>query len=168
MNKPDVKKVKALIMESPIGEYIGEDGADILSQNACCENGLKDGDFLFHKGELEKCFYLIAEGRIALVKERKKKEKRPHILRMLQKGDMVAELSFIDDTPHSASAMALGGVSLFSFKDEDIRPLILKEPQFMFNFMRAIIKRVHSAIAAVGKQQMALSDYISSGGKGRS
>ena len=168
MNKPEIEKVKSLIINSPIGEYIGEKGADILSQNACCENDIKDGDFLFHKGEFERCFYLIAKGRVALVKERKKKDKRPHILRMLQTGDMVAELSFIDDTPHSASAMAFGDVSLFSFKDEDIRPLILKEPQFMFDFMRAIIKRVHSAISAVGKQQMALSDYIASGGKGRS
>jgi CRP-like cAMP-binding protein len=168
MNKPDIEKVKALIMGAPIGEYIGEEGAEILAQNAHCENDLKDGDFLFHKGELEKCFYIIAHGRLALVKERKNKENRPHILRMLEKGDMVAELCFIDDTPHTASAMALGDVSIYSFKDEDMRPLIIEEPQFMFNFMRAVIKRVHGAISAVGKQQSALSDYIATGGKGRS
>lgn len=168
MKKPDAKQVKALIMEAPIGEYIGEAGAQILSQHACCEDDLKDGEFLFHQGEMESCFYIIAKGRVALVKERKKKGKRPHVLHMLEKGDMVAELSFIDDTAHTASAMALGDVSVFSFKDKDMRPLILKEPQFMFDFMRAVIRRVHGAISTIGKQQMALSDYIASGGKGRS
>ena len=167
MNKPNTQEVKELILHSPIGEYIGENGAEILSQVACCEDEIKDGDFLFHQGDLERRFYIIVKGRIALVKERKNKGKRPHTLHLLETGDMVAELSFIDDTPHTASAMALGDVFVFSFKDEDMRPLILKEPQFMFDFMRAIIKRVHAVISAVGKQQMALSDYVVSGGKGR-
>ena len=167
INKPNTQEIKELILHSPIGKYIGENGAEILSKIANCEDELKDGEFLFHEAELERRFYLIVKGRIALVKERKKKGKRPHTLHLLETGDMVAELSFIDDTPHTASAMALGDVLVFSFKDEDMRPLILKEPQFMFNFMRAVIRRVHAVISAVGKQQMALSEYVVSGGKGR-
>jgi hypothetical protein len=37
----------------------------------------------------------------------------------------------------------------------------------MFDFMRAIIKRAHHTVSSIEKQQMALSDYISTGGKGR-
>lgn len=165
MTKLDSKQIKALLMEAPIGQYIGESGAEILSERTDFEYEIKDNDFLFHQGEMTGCFYLITSGHLALVKE--KEAKKPRMLHILDKGDLVAELSFIDDTAHTASVMALGDARVIRFKAEDIRPLIIGEPQFMFNFMRAVIKRVHSTVAAIGNQQMALSDYISSGGKGR-
>ncbi len=167
MNRPDKARVKSLLMDAPIGQYIGEHGAEILAECAYSEYEVADNDFLFHQGDEDQCFYLITSGHIALVKERKNKEKKPRTLHVLDRGDLVGELSFIDDTPHTVSAIALGNSSVICFKDDDIRPLITKEPQFMFDFMRAIIKRVHSTVAAIGKQQMALSDYIASGGKGR-
>jgi CRP-like cAMP-binding protein len=37
------------------------------------------------------CFYIVGEGRLALVKE-KKKDKSPQILHVLEKGDLVGEL----------------------------------------------------------------------------
>ncbi|WP_456380746.1 cyclic nucleotide-binding domain-containing protein [Thiolapillus sp.] len=166
MNKPDIERVRKLILEAPIGKYIGEEGAQILAERACCEELLKDGEFLFHQGDSENSFYIVAEGRLALVKERKK-GKRPRILHVLEKGDLVGELSFIDDTPHTTSVMALGDAAVLRFKAEDIRPLITEHPQMMFDFMRAVIKRVHHTLANIGKQQMALADYISTAGKGR-
>lgn len=167
MKKTDVEQVKKLIMEAPIGQYIGEDGAQILAERADSETTLKDGEFIFHQGETESSFYMLAEGHLALVKE-KKNSSKPNILNVFDKGDLVGELSFIDDTPHSLSCMALGEASVLCFKAEDMRPLITEHPMMMFNFMRAVIKRVHHTVSNIGQQQMALSDYISSGGKGRS
>jgi len=166
-NKPKTKEIKALILEAPIGEYIGDHGAQVLAEHADCEIKIKDNDFLFHHGDLENNFYILSSGRLVYVKERKKKNKQPHVLQILDKGDLVAELSFIDDTPHTTSCMALGDASVICFKADDIRPLITKEPQLMFDFMRAVIKRVHHTVSKISKQQMALSDYISTGGKGR-
>ncbi len=166
MNKPDIERVKQLIEEAPIGKYIGATGAQILAERACCEEPLKNDEFLFHEGDKADSFYLLADGRLAIVKERKK-GKKPRILHVLEKGDLVGELSFIDDTPHTRSVMALGDATVLRFKADDIRPLINDEPQLMFDFMRAIIKRVHLTLANIGKQQMALSEYIASGGKGR-
>ncbi len=166
MNKPDIEHVEKLILDAPIGHYIGKEGARILAERACCERVLKDGEFLFHQGDLEHCLYIVAEGRLAVVKERGKGEK-PRILHVLEKGDLVGELSFIDDTPHIASVMALGDARVLSFKADDIRPLITEHPRVMFDFMRAVIKRVHHTLADIGRQQMALQDYITHGGKGR-
>lgn len=166
-NTPDTEEIKQVILEAPIGEYIGDHGTQVLAENADCEIKIKDNEFLFHNGDLENHFYIISSGRLVYVKERKKKNKQPHVLHILEKGDLVAELSFIDDTPHTTSCMALGDATVICFKADDIRPLIIKEPQFMFDFMRAVIKRVHRTVAEIGKQQMILSDYISSNGKGR-
>lgn len=165
LNTEDIKK---LILEAPIGEYIGDHGAQVLAEHADCEIKIKDNDFLFHHGDLENHFYILSSGRLVYVKERKKKGKEPHVLQILDQGDLIAELSFIDDTPHTTSCMALGDATVICFKAEAIRPLITKEPQFMFDFMRAVIKRVHRTVSRISKQQMALTDYISTGGKGRS
>jgi CRP-like cAMP-binding protein len=166
MKKPDIKQTTQLIMEAPIGQYIGKDGAQILAECACCQVSLKDSEFLFHQGDLENSFYIVTEGRLSLVKERKK-GKEPQVLHVLEKGDLVGELSFIDDTPHIESCMAIGDASVLRFKADDFRPLITEHPRLMFDFMRAIIKRAHHTVSSIEKQQMALSDYISTGGKGR-
>lgn len=167
MNKPDKKQVKDLIMQAPIAKYIGERGAEILAERASGEGEVADNDFLFHEDEMDNSFYMISSGHLALVKERKNKSKKPRTLHVLDVGDLVGELSFIDDTPHTTSVVGLGNAKVICFKAEDIRPLITEEPQLMFDFMRAIIKRVHRTVAFIGKQQLALSDYISTGGKGR-
>ena len=63
--------------------------------------------------------------------------------------------------------MALGDATVFAFKTEDIKHFIHEHPQVMFDFMRAIIKRVHHTVSNISKQQLALAEYISTGGKGR-
>ncbi len=168
MNKPDIDQIYNFILNAPIGQYLGDRGSRIFAERACCAEELKDGDFLFKKGESTTSFYIVAEGRLAAVKLKKKKEKKPHILHILEEGDLVGELSFIDDTHHTSSVIAQGDARVLQFKAKDIRPLILSEPQIMFDFMRAVIKRVHQTVASINTQNMALSDYLATTGKGRS
>ncbi len=161
-NKEYVKNIQ----EAPIGKYIGEEGATILSQCVDSTLSFKLDEFLFHIGEESKSFYLVTKGRFALVQELK--GGKLHFLHVLQKGDLIGELSFIDDTDHIVSVVSLSDQSeVYEFKASCIRPLILSQPEFMFNFMRAIIKRVHHTVRAINRKQKDLSDYISTGGKGR-
>ncbi|MFK5949844.1 MAG: cyclic nucleotide-binding domain-containing protein [Methylococcales bacterium] len=166
MNKPDIKHVSQLLMEAPIGQYIGEDGAKILAKYACDEKQIANNEFLYHEGDNSDCCYFIVEGRLALVKENNKGV-APKIIHILEPRDLVGELSFIDSTPYNDSVMALGDATVLSFKAADIKHLINEYPQVIFDFMRAIIKRVHHTVSNISKQQMALAEYISTGGKGR-
>ncbi len=164
----DISKNKEYIeniLNAPIGQYIKKEGAEILSLCVADELHIKADEFLFHKGDLTQSFYLVTKGRFALVQEMK--NGKLHFLHVLQKGDLLGELSFIDDTPHIVSVMALNDASVYQFKTESIKPLIVSEPMFMFNFMRAIIKRVHHTVRAINRQQKDLTEYIASGGKGR-
>lgn len=165
--KPDVEHIQKLIADAPIGGYIGEDGARILAERACNVIILKDGDYLFRKGEKTTSFYLVESGRVARIKD-EVKDKKARVLHTLHKGDLVGELSFIDQTDHVRSVIALGDARVLQFKGEDIQPLITGHPQLMFDFMRAVIKRVHHTVKDISKQQQALADYIGTGGKGRS
>lgn len=168
MKNTEIETNYEIISKAPIGKYIGDRGARIFAEKTSELLELKDNRMLFKKGDITKCFYIIAEGRLAVVKERKNKDKPPRVLHIFESGDMVGELGFIDDVPRTSNVLTLGDTKVLKFNAEDIRPLILQEPQIMFDFMRAVIKRIHFGVKSVTKQQNALSEYIASAGRGRS
>jgi CRP/FNR family transcriptional regulator, cyclic AMP receptor protein len=166
MKEQDVDRIAAAIYEAPLGEYIGRDGAGILAAHAANERRLKDNEFLYRKGETTGSFYIVTEGRLAIVRE-KTTEPKEIILHILEKGDLVGELSFIDETPHALSVSALGDAAVLIFNADDIKPLITEEPELIYNFMRAVIKRVHQLVNTVRDHEMEMLQYIMTGGSGR-
>ena len=155
-----------MIYEAPLGEYIGREGAGILAEHVASERRLMGDEFLYRKGEEARSFYIVTEGRLALVRERNNVGKEI-IVHVLEKGDLTGELSFIDQLPHTLSARALGEAAVLCFDADDIKPLITEHPTLIFNFMRAVIKRVHTVVATVGEHEMELRQYIATGGRGR-
>ncbi|MDD1780708.1 cyclic nucleotide-binding domain-containing protein [Enterovibrio sp. ZSDZ35] len=166
MNIPNETNVVRLILDAPIGRYIGEDGAKVLAQQAATEISLTDGDFLYRAGDVANSFYIVTSGRLAFCRENKSTGK-VSLLHTLNQGDLIGELSFIDGEPRTISVQALGEASVLCFNREDIDPLITTHPKLVFDFMRAVVKRVHHTVAAIGQQQAELADYIATGGKGR-
>lgn len=166
MKAQEIDRVATMIYEAPLGEYIGRDGATILAERAATERRLKDDEFLFRQGEDSSGFYIVTEGRLALVRETSKVGKEM-IVHVLEKGDLVGELSFIDQTPHRLSVRALGEASVLCFEADGIEPLITEQPMLIFNFMRAVIKRVHQVVGTVAEHEMELRQYISTAGKRR-
>jgi CRP-like cAMP-binding protein len=166
MKAQEIDRIATMIYEAPLGEYIGRDGAGILAEHAATERRLRDSEFLYQKGENARSFYIVTEGRLALVRERSNVGKEI-IVHVLEKGDLVGELSFIDQTPHTLSVRALGEASVLCFDADDINPLITEHPMLIFNFMRAVIKRVHHVVATVGEHEMELRQLISTAGRQR-
>jgi CRP/FNR family cyclic AMP-dependent transcriptional regulator len=166
MNQQEIDRIAAAIYEAPLGEYIGRDGAGILAARAGNERRLKDKEFLCRKGETTRSFYIVTEGRLALVRERVN-DRKEIIVHVLEKGDLVGELSFIDQTPLTLSICALGDAAVLCFDSDDIKPLITEHPELIFNFMRAVIKRVHHVVDTVGEHEMEMLQYILTGGRGR-
>ncbi|MDO8276448.1 MAG: cyclic nucleotide-binding domain-containing protein [Serpentinimonas sp.] len=166
MQEREVERIANLIYQAPLGEYIGRDGAAIMAAHAGSELRVKDQEFLFHQGDMTNSFYIVTEGRLALVRE--KTEKRREItVHVLEKGDLVGELSYIDQSPHDLSVRALGQAAVLCFKAGDIQPLITQHPQLVYNFMRAVVKRVHSVVTTLAEHEMELQQYIQTGGRGR-
>lgn len=160
------EEIATLIYSAPIGQYIGENGAKILAEQAAQKLDLKDNEVLCKKGVSTNCFYIVTKGRLAITSETKDKP-TPTILHILEKGDLVGELSFIDNSPHADTVCSLGDSGVISFNKTDITPLIKDHPELMFNFMQAVIKRVHSTLTAINRQQNELLTYIQTGGRGR-
>lgn len=160
MEKPDIKKVKQLLSEAPIGRYLGEYGIDVFSECASVELKLDDNELLFQQGDTDNSFYVLKQGRLArFVKDEKSGNEK--IIHIFERGDLIGELSFIDGEPHSSSVKALGEATVICFKEESIMPLVSKEPEVMYQFMKAIVTRVHHTLSDISRQQMALASYIS-------
>lgn len=166
MKTQETDRIAALIYDAPLGGYIGRDGAAILAERAAAEHTLKNDEYLFRKGEVTSSFFIVTEGRLAMVRE-KGADRPPTVVHVLEKGDLVGELGFIDQTPHALSVKALCDASVISFSAESIKPLITEHPELIYNFMRAVIKRVHHVVVTVGEHERELRDYISTGGRGR-
>jgi len=166
MKEQEIDRIATIIYEAPLGEYVGRDGAAILAEHAADERVLRDNEFLYRRGDVESRFYIVTNGRLALVRE-KTGEHDASIVHVLEKGDLVGELSFVDQTPHTLSVRALGEAAVLCFDEVDIKPLITEHPMLIFNFMRAVIKRVHHVVTTVGEHEMELREYISTGGRGR-
>ncbi|MCF6244837.1 MAG: cyclic nucleotide-binding domain-containing protein [Sulfurovum sp.] len=160
MEKPDIKKVKQLLTEAPIGKYLGEYGIDVFAECASVELKLDDNELLFQQGDTDNTFYILKRGRVArFVKD--EITGREKIIHIFERGDLIGELGFIAQQAHSTSVKALGEAVILCFKEEDIQPLIIKEPEVMYQFMKAVVTRVHHTLKDVSRQQMALSNYIS-------
>jgi CRP/FNR family transcriptional regulator, cyclic AMP receptor protein len=166
MKEQEIDRIAAAIYEAPLGEYIGRDGAGILAARAANERRLKDNEFLYRKGETTGSFFIVTEGRLAIVREGTTGHKEI-ILHVLEKGDLVGELSFIDETPHTLSVSALGEAAVLCFNADDIQPLITEQPELIYNFMRAVIKRVHLLVTTVSEHEREMLQYILTGGSGR-
>lgn len=164
--KSNTTEIAELIRNAPIGQYIGADGATILAECAAQKIDLADDDVLCEKGISTNCFYIVIKGRLAITGVVKDKQSAP-ILHVLEKGDLVGELSFIDGSAHPDTVRSLGNASVISFNKADIDPLITSNPVLIFNFMRAVIKRVHSTLTTINRQQHELVAYIETGGRGR-
>ncbi|MFH1147886.1 MAG: cyclic nucleotide-binding domain-containing protein, partial [Pseudomonadota bacterium] len=69
----------------------------------------KDGDYIFKEGTYGDWIYIINSGEVEISKSSKGEK---IIVEVLKAGEIFGEMSFIDKTPRSASAIARGRVSV--------------------------------------------------------
>ncbi|MEZ5192326.1 MAG: cyclic nucleotide-binding domain-containing protein [Nocardioides sp.] len=101
------ERAARVIYEAPIGEYVGREGAEVLAQYAGEERSLADREMLYRAGDPSDAFFIVTDGRLALVREGN--EQNPEvIIHVLERGDLIGEQSFLGGTRHATSCVALG------------------------------------------------------------
>lgn len=164
MNDRTIDRIASTIYRAPLGQYVGRGGAEALARYVDAEVPVDAGEFLFHRGDRADTFYLVTGGKLAVVREETRQ--RPEmVLHVLEPGDLVGELSYIDGTPHTNSIRALEDATLLSFARHTFDPLVEEQPRVAFDFMRAVVTRIHQTAASIARQQQELTDFVSSGGK---
>jgi len=119
---------------------------------------LEHGDVLVRQGTSDNHLYVIVHGALGVVRDSGSAE--PVTLVTLTAGDLVGELSFIDETPHYASLVATSPTRVFGLERQQLEALLTTEPLIVYRVMRAIVRAVHEIQRRISMHATELTNYI--------
>jgi len=100
------------------------------------------GEMIFSEFEPGDTFYLIQSGRVQLVKLIGDIEKT---LDILQPSEMFGEMAILENSPRSATAIALDKVTVLEFNSQNFEVLMLGNPQIALKLLRMFAKRIYDS-----------------------
>jgi CRP-like cAMP-binding protein len=100
------------------------------------------GEMIFSEFEPGDTFYLIQSGRVELVKIIGDIERT---LDILQPSEMFGEMAILENSPRSATAIALDQVNVLEFNSQNFEILMLGNPQIAFKLLRIFSKRIYDS-----------------------
>lgn len=119
---------------------------------------LADGEVLVPEGTSDNHLYALTNGSLAVARAAGTPEEVT--LFMLKAGDLVGELSFLDDNVHYASVVSRGASQVFGLERAQLESLLDSDPHIVYRVMRAITRRVHQAQHRLAAQSAELTNYI--------
>ena len=120
------------------------------------------GEMIFSEFEPGDTFYLIQSGRVQLVKLIGDIEKT---LDILQPSEMFGEMAILENSPRSATAIALDTVKVLEFNSQNFEILMLGNPQIALKLLRMFAKRIYDSkrrfmILTLGEPQAKIADVF--------
>ncbi|MDR1930418.1 MAG: Crp/Fnr family transcriptional regulator [Treponema sp.] len=100
------------------------------------------GEMIFSEFEPGDAFYLIQSGRVELVKIIGNIEKT---LDILQPSEMFGEMALLENSPRSATAIALDQVKVLEFNRQNFEVLMLGNPQIALKLLKMFTKRIYDS-----------------------
>jgi CRP-like cAMP-binding protein len=100
------------------------------------------GDIIFAEYEPGDTFYMIQSGRVELVKIMGGIE---NTLDILQSSEMFGEMAILDNSPRSATAIALDTVEVLEFNRQNFNILMTGNPQIALKLLRMFTKRIYDS-----------------------
>jgi CRP/FNR family transcriptional regulator, cyclic AMP receptor protein len=152
----DPTLVEAL-RRSRLGTELSEEQTHTLAESLSFRD-LKPGEVLVPEGTSDNHLYVIVSGALGVV--RRGGSADAVTLLTLTNGDLVGELSFIDETPHYASLVSIGPTRVFSLERQKLESLLLTRPEIVYRVMRAIVRTVHEIQRRISMQSAELTNYI--------
>jgi CRP-like cAMP-binding protein len=100
------------------------------------------GEMIFSEFEPGDTFYLIQSGRVELVKIIGDVEKT---LDILQPSEMFGEMAILENSPRSATAIALDVVKVLEFNRRNFEILMLGNPPIALKLLKMFTKRIYDS-----------------------
>ena len=100
------------------------------------------GEMIFSEFEPGDNFYLIQSGRVQLVKLIGDVEKT---LDILQPSEMFGEMAILENSPRSATAVAVDTVKVLEFNSQNFEILMMGNPQIALKLLRMFAKRIYDS-----------------------
>ena len=100
------------------------------------------GEMIFSEFEPGDNFYLIQSGRVKLVKIFGEIERT---LDILQPSEMFGEMAILENSPRSATAIALDVVKVLEFNTQNFQILMMGNPQIALKLLKMFAKRIYDS-----------------------
>ncbi|MDR2543148.1 MAG: Crp/Fnr family transcriptional regulator [Treponema sp.] len=100
------------------------------------------GEIIFSEFELGDTFYLIQTGRVQLVKLVGEIERT---LDILHPSEMFGEMAILENSPRSATAVALDEVKVLEFNSQNFEILLMGNPQIALKLLKMFCKRIYDS-----------------------
>jgi CRP-like cAMP-binding protein len=145
------------LRQSRLGAELSSDQLNTLAGQLAFRD-LAPGEVLVRQGTSDNHLYVIVNGALGVVRDSGAAE--PVTLVTLTTGDLVGELSFIDETPHYASLVATSPTRVFGLERQRLEALLATEPLVVYRVMRAIVRTVHEIQRRISMHATELTNYI--------
>ena len=102
----------------------------------------KPGEIIFSEYEPGDTFYLIKSGRVKLIKHTGEFERT---LDILQPTEIFGEMAILENSPRSATAIAIDEVKVLELNAQNFELLILGNPQIGLKLLRIFSRRIYDS-----------------------
>jgi CRP-like cAMP-binding protein len=126
------------------------------------ERSYKAGEALMRKGEMGNSLFLIVDGTVKIVSESAKGEEL--ILNQCGAGETIGEMSLIDQSPRSATAIATAATQTLELDHEAFMEAIKQRPELSMPLIQSMSSRLRFATTYIEKaidwsRHIAQGDY---------
>ncbi len=101
------------------------------------------GHILCHEGAHEYIFYIIADGE-AVITKRIGDDEGERILRTAGKGDLVGEMSLIQNAPRAATVCATTEIAVLEMEKKDFEAMLGRSPLMALDIIRITLDRMRA------------------------
>jgi CRP-like cAMP-binding protein len=103
---------------------------------------LKANDILMREGEASTSMYYLQKGSLNVTKKKGEKEVQ---IGIVTEGELVGEMSFIDNHPRSATVSAIDECTLIIVPREKFQQILDTNPKWMISLLKGLIERLRKA-----------------------
>jgi len=107
------------------------------------ERSYAPGEFIFWEGDVPEWFYLVAEGRVKVVKH--SSLGKEFIIAFFGTGEMFGEVAVFEDKPYPASAQAIAETRVLGIKRENLLTFLAHRPQVALRIINVLGGRLRDA-----------------------
>jgi len=138
---PDTDKAEVL-RQSLIFSSLSRDELAELSALAV-PRSFESGEFVFWEEDAPEWFYLVAEGRVKVVKH--SSSGKEFIIAFFGPGEMFGEVAVFEDKPYPASAQAIAETKVLGIKRRDFQSFLADRPQVALRIINVLGGRLRDA-----------------------
>jgi CRP/FNR family transcriptional regulator len=121
------------------------------------ERSYAKGSFIFFEGDPGEGFHFVISGKVKIV--RGSDDGREHTIKILQPGDVFAEVLLFTALPYPATAVAAENSRVGMIKNSDLEKLILTNSQLALQLIKTLSQRLLYAQRKI--KDLALNDVMS-------